>query len=123
MANYLLVYHGGNEPGAEDGAAVMQAWMTWMGSLGDHLVDGGNPISRGWTLSKDGTEENAGANPATGYSVIKADNMQQALELAAGCPHLQANGTIELCETFDPAAGMPQMTDGMQAGAPDSPVQ
>ncbi len=107
MANFLLVYHGGNPPAtAEEGQAVMQAWMNWMGSLGGSLVDGGNPISRAWTISKDGTEENAGSNPATGYSVLSAESMQAALELARGCPHLQAGGTIELCETVDPMAGM-----------------
>jgi hypothetical protein len=103
MANYLLVYHGGgNGPSSpEEGQAVMQAWMTWMGGLGAALVDGGNPITRGWTISKDGTDENAGSNPATGYSVITADSMQAALELSLGCPHLASGGTIELCETIN----------------------
>ena len=107
MANYLLAYHGGSEPSTpEEGQAVMQAWMSWMGGLGSALVDGGNPIGRGWTVSADGTEETQGSNPVTGYSVIAADSMQAALELAQGCPHLQAGGTIELCETVDPMAGM-----------------
>ena len=107
MANYLLVYHGGNPPAtAEEGQAVMQDWMTWMGGLGSAMVDGGNPIGRAWTLSKGGTEEGGGSNPATGYSVIAADSMQAALELAQGCPHLKAGGTIEICETVDPMAGM-----------------
>lgn len=107
MANYLLVYHGGNPPSSpEEGQAVMQDWMTWMGGLGSAMVDGGNPISRAWTLSNDGTEEGGGANPATGYSVISADSMQAALEIAQGCPHLKSGGTIEIGETFDPAQGM-----------------
>jgi hypothetical protein len=102
MPNYLLIYHGGNEPSSsEDGQAVMQAWMDWMGGLGAALVDGGNPITRGWTVSSDGTEETQGSNPATGYSVITADSLQAALELSTGCPHLKAGGTIELCETIN----------------------
>lgn len=107
MTNYLLVYHGGSEPStSEEGQAVMQAWMGWMGGLGSSLVDGGNPIGRAWTLSKDGTEETGGSNPATGYSVISAESMQAALEMAQKCPHLAAGGTIEICETIDPMAGM-----------------
>lgn len=104
MANYLLVYHGGGnmqDASAEQQAAVMNAWMTWFGTLGDAVVDGGNPIGRAWTVSKAGTTEDGGANPATGYSVLKAETMQAALEMASGCPHLADGGTIELCETFN----------------------
>jgi hypothetical protein len=104
MANYLLLYHGGgsmeNAP-AEEQDKVMQAWMSWFEGLGSAVVDGGNPISRGWTISKDGTEDHAGSNPATGYSVISADSMQQALVLAKGCPHLAQGGSIEICETVN----------------------
>ena len=102
MANYLLVYHGGSphdEPAAQ--AEMMNAWMGWFGSLGDAVVDGGNPVGRAWTIQADGTTEGAGSNPATGYSVIKADNMDAALVMAKGCPILKNGGTVELCETFD----------------------
>jgi hypothetical protein len=79
----------------------MEAWTKWFQDLGDAVVDGGNPVGRNWTLTKDGTNEDGGSNPATGYSVIRADSMQRALELAGGCPHLQADGTVEICETFN----------------------
>ncbi len=104
MANYLLLYHGGGSmenATPDQQAAAMQAWTTWFDGLGSSVVDGGNPISRGWTVSKDGTEDHAGANPATGYSVISAESMDKALILAKGCPHLQQGGTIEICETFN----------------------
>jgi len=104
MANYLLVYHGGEtmeNATPEQQGQVMQAWTTWFEGLGSSVVDGGNPVSRAWTLSKDGTEDNGGANPATGYSVISADSMDAALVMAKGCPHLAAGGTIEICETMN----------------------
>jgi hypothetical protein len=104
MAKYLLLYHGGSDMAQatpEQQQQVMQAWTTWFDGLGSSVVDGGNPISRGWTLSKDGTEDGAGANPATGYSVINADSMEQARILATSCPHLQTGGSIEICETVN----------------------
>jgi len=102
MANYLLVYHGGSMPETpEEQANVMQAWTTWFEGLGSSVVDGGNPVGRAWTVSKDGTVEGGGANPATGYSVISADNMDAALIQAKGCPILASGGSIELCETFN----------------------
>jgi hypothetical protein len=41
------------------------------------------------------------ANPASGYSLIEASDLDDALAKAKGCPHLQGNGTIEIAETFD----------------------
>lgn len=101
-AKYLLVYHGGSTPSTpEEGKQVRDTWMAWFGQLGTALIDGGSPTSRGWTVSKDGTEENQGSNPVSGYSVLWADSMQAALDLAVGCPQIAAGGTIELCELID----------------------
>ena len=104
MANYLLVYHGGQtleNATPEQQARTMQDWTNWMEGLGSSLIDGGNPISRGWTISKDGTEEHAGSNPATGYSVISAESMDKAHLFAKNCPHIASGGTVQLCETFN----------------------
>lgn len=95
MANYLVVYHGAAD---YSGASKMEAWMTWMGGLGAACKDAGHPATRAWTVSKDGTTEDAGANPTGGYTVLEADSMQAALEMVVTCPHVAAGGTIELCE-------------------------
>ena len=52
MANYLLAYVGGDEPDSEEaGAAVMNAWIAWFGTLGDAVVDPGNPIGASAAVS------------------------------------------------------------------------
>ncbi|MCC6386413.1 MAG: hypothetical protein IT302_03400 [Dehalococcoidia bacterium] len=105
MAKYLLVYHGGSDGSAEmsqeEGAKVMQAWTDWFASLGTGVADAGNPISRHWTITSEGTIEGGAADPATGYSVLEAENMDAALVMAKGCPHLASGGSIELAETFE----------------------
>jgi hypothetical protein len=103
MANYLLAYHGGGMPESEEeGARVMAAWGTWMEKVGPAMVDGGNPVGQAATVSSDGsTAPGGGSNPVTGYSVIKADSLDDALALVAGCPILVAGGSVEVCETFD----------------------
>ena len=100
MANFLLVYHGGSMPASEEeAAAVTAAWMGWYGQMGAAVVDGGDPVGRAHTISSDGSvADGGGANPATGYTVISADDMDGAVTLAKGCPHLANGGSIEVCE-------------------------
>lgn len=103
MANFLLIYTGGDgmAPTQAEQAAVMQAWMGWFEKLGGAVVDGGNPtaptaksISAGGKVS-----DSAIGVPATGYSIIKADSLAAATELAKGCPVLKSNGQITIYET------------------------
>lgn len=102
MANYLLVYHGGDMPESpEEGAKVVQAWTDWFGTLGEALVDGGNPVTQVRTIGNNGTVSDGALNPASGYSIIKADSLDAAVVLAKGCPILEGgHGSIEVAETF-----------------------
>ena len=103
MAKYLFVYHGGENPKSDEEAAeVMDAWGSWLGSMGSAVVDGGNPVGMSSTVHPDGSvTDDGGANPASGYSLIEAKDLEDASAKARGCPHLQGNGTIEIAETFD----------------------
>ena len=103
MAKYLLVYHGGGMPETEEEQAkTMAAWGQWFGNLGDSVVDGGNPVGASATISSDGsTSEGGGPNAASGYSLIEAASLEQATELAKGCPILDGGGSVEVCETFE----------------------
>lgn len=101
MAKYLLVYHGGGDSDGPPDETIMAAWGAWFGELGAAVVDGGNPISGAQTLSNDGVSDGGGVNPATGYSLIEADSMSDALAKAKGCPVLSSGGSIEVCETID----------------------
>jgi hypothetical protein len=100
--NYLLVYHGGQMPETpEEGAKVMETWNAWFATLGDAVVDGGNPVSQVQTIGNNGTVSNGALNPASGYSVIKADSLDAAVALAKGCPILNGGlGSIEVAETI-----------------------
>jgi hypothetical protein len=104
MAKYLLVYHGGSMPEGDEAAqsAVMAAWGTWFQNLGPALADGGNPVGQAKTIASDGSvSDGGGANAATGYSLIEADSLDAAVELAKGCPVLGGGSSIEVAETFN----------------------
>jgi hypothetical protein len=101
MANFLLVYHGGGMPATpEEGAQVMKAWTDWFAQIGDALVDGGNPVSATKSIAPDGAVSGGSSNPPSGYSIIKAEGLDQAVSIAKGCPVLQGGATIEVAETF-----------------------
>jgi hypothetical protein len=101
--NYLLLYSGGSMPETpEDQAGVMAAWDKWMGGLGDALVDGGNPFTPGAkSISPDGSvSDGPVGSAASGYSVIKADSMDKAVEMAKDCPVTMGGASISVFETF-----------------------
>jgi hypothetical protein len=101
MANYLLLYHGGGMPeDEEEKKKAMAAWGEWMKQCGDNLVDPGNPCSDARTVSKDGDKDFSG-DRVTGYSVIKADSMEDAVKAASMVPLVaDGSGTCDVYETF-----------------------
>ena len=103
MAKYLFVYHGGSMPQSEaEVAEVMAAWENWLGGMGADVVDGGNPVGQSTTVQSDGSVvSDGGANPASGYGLFNAANLEDALAKAKGCPILQAGGSVEVAEAIE----------------------
>jgi hypothetical protein len=102
MAKYLFAYRGGGmaETEAEQQAA-MAAWGSWFGELGAAIVDPGNPFGPSATVAQGGAVSDGGAAGLTGYSVLSAEDLAGARELAKGCPVLAQGGTVEVYETFE----------------------
>jgi len=103
MANFLLVYTGGNGVPATDAERkkVMDAWGAWFGKLGPAVVDAGNPISpKAKSISSDGSVHDGGVGTAPGgYSILKANSLNEAVDLAKGCPALKSGSKISVYET------------------------
>ena len=104
MPKYVFAYHGGSgmpETEAEQ-AQLMEAWGAWFATMGDAVVDGGNPVGRAVTVAADrSTTDDGGPNPLTGYTLVSAADMDAALALAKGCPVLDGGGSVEVAETVD----------------------
>lgn len=95
MTKYLYLYYGGEAPTSpEDGKRVMDEWMAYFGRLGDKIVDGGAPTGPQSSLA--GAPESG----VTGYSIIEADSLEDAIALTEGHPHLASGGSIEVLETL-----------------------
>jgi len=81
MAKYLLAFQ------------TMAAWNAWYETLGPAVVDGGAPVGPAMTIAPDGsTTEGGGANPVSGYTLITADSLADALAKSKGCPIRRAEG-------------------------------
>lgn len=100
MANFVLLYTGGSAgTTADERDRAMQAWGAWFGKLGDKIVDMGNPFSEHTkNVSNGAVHDGAVGTPATGYSIVKADSLNAAADLAKACPVLQSGGKITVYE-------------------------
>ncbi len=97
MPQYILAYRGGRQPDTpEEGKAQMQRWKTWLGDLGDAVVNPGTPLGTSRFVTASGVSE-SGPEPLTGYSIINADDMESALTAAKACPFAEI-GTLEVAE-------------------------
>lgn len=103
MAKYLFVYHGGKESETEEELAkALDDWGNWFGSMGAAVIDGGNPVNGLCTVNPDGSiTSDIGTNPASGYSLIEAADLDDAVAKAKGCPILTGGGSIEVAEAID----------------------
>ncbi len=104
MSDYVLLYSGGRMPeGEAETKAVTDAWMTWIGKLGDRIVDQGNPFTPTVkNISSMGrvTDEMNGC-AVNGYSIIRAESLDAAVKLAQDCPALKSGSDISVYETFN----------------------
>lgn len=104
MAKFVLLYTGGGMADTEaQQAESLQAWGTWFGTLGSALVDGGNPFTpQAKKIAADGAvSDMSGAALSNGYSILSADSLDAAVQLAKGCPLLADGGQIAVHETFN----------------------
>ena len=103
MAKYVLVYHGGGMAETEEEQAeVMAAWGVWMDGIGSALEDPGAPAGPARTVASDGAvTDGGGANPATGYSIVQADSLDEAVTLTKNNPIFSSGGSIEVFEAIE----------------------
>ncbi len=99
MAQYIIVYIGGNNPSTpEEGKQHFAKYQEWLNSLGDSAVSPMNPLKNTSTVNSDRTVTNGSKTTMSGYTVIEAESMEAALETAKACPFLDIDGSLEVSE-------------------------
>ena len=90
MTTFLFSYRmpKGFVPGRTDAVA---AWTAWFEELGTRVSDRGNPVFESASLGPCGDDTSLG-----GYSLITAEDLEEALALAKGCPALAEGAGVEV---------------------------
>ena len=105
MQKFMLLYRNDKDdptPSPEEMQAMVNAWNIWEGKLkeGGHYVGGDALGYQGRTIAPSGSHTDGPYAEIKeligGYNIINAKDLDQACELAKGCPILQANGSIEV---------------------------
>ena len=113
MKKFIVIYHAPMDAvmqtanlSKEEQAKGMEGWMKWAKKCGKKLVDMGAPLMNGQELKPKGKSKPSTRN-VTGYSILQAKNMKEAISLLQGHPHLGWNAecSIEVHETM-PLPGM-----------------
>ena len=103
MAKYVLIYSGGGmSETEEEQAAAFEAWGAWYGALEASVVDGGNPfLPFGKTIAGDGSVRDVAPDYlASGYTIVQAASLDEAVEKGKGCPILQNGGEVHVFEAI-----------------------
>ncbi len=107
MKEFMMLFRnekmeGGEKPSAEQMQAVMSQWQNWIGNIaaqGNYA--GTNRLSsEGKTLmpnnvSIDGPYAEV-KEMVGGYLIVKANTLDDAIEMAKACPNLLYGGSVEV---------------------------
>jgi len=105
--SFLYIFRGGADPdqmSPEDMQRNMDAWFTWMNDLrkkghlqaGEPLQDGGKVLKgKGGRSVTDGPYAE-GKEEVGGYLLVTARDLNEAADLAKGCPIFENDGSVEV---------------------------
>ena len=108
MKEFLLIFRrentAGNPPmSPEQLQAMMKPWQDWLGSIAaqNKLVTAGNRLEGDGNVIKPNSIITNGPyveikEAVGGYSIIKADTLEEATEMSKGCPILTVGGSVEV---------------------------
>ncbi len=112
MKDFMFIIRGGDDVAAmkspEEMQDHMQHWQKWMGGLAEAgKFVGGQPLQREARSLVDGGTRVIDRPLAEakelvgGYIIVKADTLNEASELAKGCPGFEHDCTIEVREIME----------------------
>ncbi|GAB3639962.1 YciI family protein [Spirosoma arcticum] len=109
MEKFMLIFHSTQDQGTaylqspEEIQAEMQKWNHWIGGIAaqskmlgtEALMPFGKIMSKGGEVVTDGPYTE-GKEIIGGYALVSAAHLDEAVELANGCPIFAMNGSVEV---------------------------
>ena len=105
MSQFVYLYRGAERNRSpEQTQEAMQKWMAWFKQLTEkgHIKDPGQPLEFAGKLVK-GKQKTVTDGPFAeakdvigGYTLVEARDLNEAVELAKGCPILEVEGAVEV---------------------------
>jgi hypothetical protein len=106
MAKFLFVYRKGGNPwsqmSSEEQQQQMQKWEKWIaeGMQKGWMLDPGDALTAEGRVVKEKVVTDGPFVEAKevvgGFSIVQADSIDAAVQLAKGCPGLLLGGTVEV---------------------------
>lgn len=106
MKEFLLVFRMDiaqqTQVSPEQMQARMKLWQDWMGNIAaqNKLVSSGNRLATEGRVVKQNLITNGPyveiKEAIGGYSIVRADSIDEAAEIASGCPILMGGGNVEV---------------------------
>jgi hypothetical protein len=90
MGKYVFSFRVPSDYTPDAGTAA--EWRAWFAGLGPALVDVGNAVTGYASLGEVG----GSGSRMVAHSVVSAEDMDSALELAQDCPVLRVGGGVEV---------------------------
>ncbi len=102
MTNYVFAYSGGKGVASDEAerSAQYAKWGQWFAELGSAVVEGGAATGSAKTVGPGGAVSDGGSRGLSGFSIVAADSLDAAVELAKGCPVLEIGGAVDVYEAI-----------------------
>jgi hypothetical protein len=106
MKEFLLIFRreggDGTAMSPEQIQQMMKPWQDWIGSIAaqNKLVSAGNRLEPDGKVVKGNLITNGPyvelKEAVGGYTIVKANSLEEASEISKGCPILQIGGSVEV---------------------------
>ncbi|WP_407332576.1 hypothetical protein [Enterovibrio sp. 27052020O] len=104
MAKFLLTYLGGNRPTTpEAGKQHFAEYQAWLNEIGERAISPANPLKATVRITPNGEISHGSQIAMSGFTIIGASDMEEAISMAKTCPFLSIGGTLEVSELVDMA--------------------
>lgn len=101
MPKFIIAYRGARAfESQQKGEENYARYTKWIAGLSDYIVTPDTPLMPGKVISRDGVSDSEPQNRFMGFTIIEAQGLDEAMQLAGACPFTEI-GTLEVHQIVD----------------------